>query len=1003
MTVTLSLRGWMKGALKGEGDKPPSPSYLQSSLRIAIHLAQQIHDAEELSSVGLSSGLESLPSCSPGSNLLAESITVGVSRVDDPIPLCKPSASRGTAAGPDEDSWGDLDDTAFVGGHQGTHLDQLDTSEPSNVDEHNIDYHDVKFAQIDVESGKRDDDMMPDTVDEKRNKQHRIYSLGLAFYELFGGIPPHESFVKDLRNGLGNLSVGSNESHPCKVRRSISQGSRSSLTRRSSDETLELQGQVIHDLSCMENLRIRGVPYPLCDVIQNMIDCVNGELMSNESYVNMSDVICDLQLMLDKPDIFLHGIDTTRQAGLELDETLLFQRDAEFQSLQDSYQRAVLGSAELAIITGLSGTGKTTLAKRFGDYVSCTHKGYFLMSKFDQMEQVGPFSAIASALDKYIDLLLGEEDLNRDRLEIMSSKLRLTLGRDICYLTSVLPSLSKIVDNLDSNTHPEDCVNAQQRLNYLLCQFICVICSFSADSPIVLFLDDAQWIDSPSISLIGQILKSGDTQQLFILCSCREDEMKDHPLWDTLQIAPSYGYKETQVRLDCINKNELKEVLSHLLRITPRLVHDLSEIIYQKTKGLPLFVTRLLLSLHKEGLLRINLARHRWEWDEEAMINSRDLPNDVVTFFVQCISSLPADANAALGTLSCFGNSIRCDVIETLEETLDVKLKDPLDIVIREGLVSKRNGKYMIAHDRIQEVAYTMMEEHDCKVNHMKYGMCLMDLATRNGDNAMRFTAMAQINIGGPSAVFNEDHYAVIAENNLLAGKIVMTDFSDFSKAFDYFDNGISFLRKNHWKEHYNLSLELHNLAAKCSLTIKDYTKLTIICNTVWRNAKGFEDKLEISLITMTYLIHSKVSESVRYGIATLRKIDVIISESTSQDDILEQLSQTKAMLDEVSDNTILSKQTLSEYKSLMAMSFLARLIFSVQIVKPSVLPLVTIQMISLTMDGLSPMSAVGFAYFSAMVSGLGDFHEGYRFAKLAMLLLDKFGNNKYSGQVLSV
>lgn len=50
-----------------------------------------------------------------------------------------------------------------------------------------------------------------------------------------------------------------------------------------------------------------------------------------------------------------------------------------------------------------------------------------------------------------------------------------------------------------------------------------------------------------------------------------------------------------------------------------------------------------------------------------------------------------------------------------------------------------------------------------------------------------------------------------------------------------------------------------------------------------------------------------------------------------------------------------------------------------------------------------SPMSAVGFAYFSAMVSGLGDFQEGHRFAKLAMLLLDKFGNNKYSGQVLSV
>ena len=51
------------------------------------------------------------------------------------------------------------------------------------------------------------------------------------------------------------------------------------------------------------------------------------------------------------------------------------------------------------------------------------------MGKFHQLEQAGSFSAIASALNKYIDLLLEGEDLNRDRLEILSSKLRLTLGK----------------------------------------------------------------------------------------------------------------------------------------------------------------------------------------------------------------------------------------------------------------------------------------------------------------------------------------------------------------------------------------------------------------------------------------------------------------------------------------------------------------------------------------------------------------------------------------------
>lgn len=207
--------------------------------------------------------------------------------------------------------------------------------------------------------------------------------------------------------------------------------------------------------------------------------------------------------------------------------------------------------------------------------------------------------------------------------------------------------------------------------------------------------------------------------------------------------------------------------------------------------------------MNKEGLLRINLAKHRWEWDEES-IQSRELPDDVATFFVQCVSSLPSTAKDALQTLSCFGNSVRCDIIEHLEESLAMKLTEPLQDVIAEGFVNKRDGKYSIAHDRIQEVAYTMIEEHQCHLYHMKYGLCLTVLANNKCDNALLFTALAQVNIGGPSAVQNPLHYAMIAEFNLSAGKTAMS-FSDFHSAFKYFDHGISFLRSNHWKEHYIL------------------------------------------------------------------------------------------------------------------------------------------------------------------------------------------------------
>jgi ABC-type multidrug transport system fused ATPase/permease subunit len=131
-----------------------------------------------------------------------------------------------------------------------------------------------------------------------------------------------------------------------------------------------------------------------------MIDCINKDFMGNESYNEIVDVTYDLQLMLDKPSVFLYDLDIEKLSrnGLELDDTV-FGRNDEFSSLQSSYRRSLLGSPELAIITGISGTGKSTMAKRLGKFITASG-GIFLSGKFDQMMQsVQPFPAVAVAFN----------------------------------------------------------------------------------------------------------------------------------------------------------------------------------------------------------------------------------------------------------------------------------------------------------------------------------------------------------------------------------------------------------------------------------------------------------------------------------------------------------------------------------------------------------------------------------------------------------------------------
>ncbi|KAL3787477.1 hypothetical protein HJC23_001127 [Cyclotella cryptica] len=615
------------------------------------------------------------------------------------------------------------------------------------------------------------------------------------------------------------------------------------------------------------------------------------------------------------------------------------------------------------------------MANRLGNFITATG-GLFLSGKFDQMMQnVEPFSAVASAFNNYCDILTKDDETNRALL--VASKLRKALGSDLYYLIQLIPNLSQLVHEHPTDTprKQNDCVDAQQRLQYLFCQFVEVISS-CLEGNVTLFLDDLQWADLASLSLIGQLLKTSlfrqDSKHIFFLGTCRDDEINgDHSFWKMIDGVRAFGFKTTLVKLDCMDKDTVFQVVSKVLHLSPRLVGSLSDIVFHKTKGNPLFVSKMLLSLNREGLLSLSLVRHRWEWDVEK-IQSRKLPDDVALFFVHRINNLSVDVKIALAALSCFGTSADGEVIQAIESDLNLNLIEPLNIAVTEGLLNKVDGRYCFCHDRIHEATYSMIE------------------------------AAAQLNLGGPSAVQDAEHYSQIANCNLIAGKRAM-DMSDFSLAFSFFDHAITFLRKKHWQELYDLSLELFNLAAKCALAIKDLTSLTLICDGVLMNARSSEDALHISFIIMSALTYSMISESVDYGFQVLsEQLGVVIPHSYSQEDTLKLITQTQSILDAIDEATLLHYQEVTDVKKLMAMKFLAKLESSLVQIKPDLVPFVTLKIVELTIEhGLSSVSAIGFAYFGGMIAELGDIRGGYRYTRLAKALVDKNPTTEIAGEVI--
>ena len=967
--TTVSLRPWIKQALHYVRDNAngkraaTSQEYLKAALKIAKSLTDQIVQAEE--SYNRSEISTKLDSLSYGQDL-AEYVTVQLEEENNFDNL---QDFDGLLSLPDNEELEahlksfereeaattanftiDAPDINAESTSTCQSLERTDANEQKEMPSpttRNINNLVLNIASAEIQyTGGKPDNRNGDT---DNNSLRRIYQLGLVFYELLTGgeIPP-----KNLRAialftsafvSLSTLTLGNNMSGD--------QTTFNDSSKRRQGKSSSGGGIGICESSC-EYLRLIGIATPICNLILNMLNSVYGDLSGNESYTNMSDVAHDLQLMIDKPYKFLRGLDMDKLSvsGLPIHENEIHKK--EFGALKSCYNRSITGSSEFAIIHGESGTGKSCLAYSLGKFV-VSERGLFLTGKFDQMhhDQSMPFSALTSAFDQYCDLLLDLREKDSVTFKQIVDSLKAAFGQDAAPLFKIVPNLeiilgqkNKLSKRVGSHEIGQIDRNALIRLQDLICQFINVISTNSLVS-VVLLLDDLQWIDETSLAILGTILKQRHRKFFFIGC-CRDDEMKNnHAFWKMMDTVGALGVHATQVKLNCIPKQTLNGVVSDLLCLSPRLVKSLTSVLFSRTKGNVLFFLQLMLLLYRDGLLYIDFARQRWTWDEDE-VASMKLPENIAICLTNGICKLPIEVQMALNILSLFGAAVKLSYLRLLESQLHMKILEPLKVAEAEGLVTNSNGSFHFSHDCIQEASLNLIEEQNRRVNHLAYGKCLVQRASATNDVSLLFTAVDQINLGGP-AISEQQDYFEMANYNLTAGKTAMS-MANFISALRYFTHGISFLRDGHWQDHYKFSLELYELACKSAFAARNITDLNVLSRQLLANARTFEDILEIEMIRMTLLAQSDSVEALKMGLTVVSKLGEELQSETKDAFNLEQV---KAIVEGVSEEHILNYEIMNDTNKLMLMRFLSQIQPIAYHVKPVLNPSITLKMLQVTIS----------------------------------------------------
>ncbi|KAL7536597.1 hypothetical protein ACHAWF_005522, partial [Thalassiosira exigua] len=382
----------------------------------------------------------------------------------------------------------------------------------------------------------------------------------------------------------------------------------------------------------------------------------------------------------------------------------------------------------------------------------------------------------------------------------------------------------------------------------------------------------------------------------------------------------------------------------------------------------------------------------------------RKISDDVATFLSSTLEKLPKEVRKALSTLSCFGISCRVSVLEILERQLSTSLVPELGAAVEQGILDRVNGSFYFCHDQLQEAAYnTIMPYERCLV-HFRYGIALASMnISQNEDDNLLFIAVKQVNHGGPQAVENAAQAKLMANLNLEAGLRAMK-MSDFSSGYSFFDNGISFLPKGHWKESYDLSLQLFDNAGKCAMVIGDYVAFRIISDQVVTFAQTFQEKLStVYNVICVLAAENEIQKAVEKITLILSELGEELPEYFSDSMTKLSIELTRKTLHDFTDKELVEYKMMTDPSKVMAMKFLARLEILFQMTNPNLQPFVTIRMVELSIShGLSQLSPVGFVHFAQLLARLGNFVEACRYVKVAQELSVKRGLNECAGDAIA-
>lgn len=671
----------------------------------------------------------------------------------------------------------------------------------------------------------------------------------------------------------------------------------------------------------------------------------------------------------------------------------LYGREEDRSRLLSAFERASAGRAQLILVAGYSGIGKTTLVHEI-DRPIAERNGYFISGKFNQQKRNAPYASIVDAFQELLRQVLTERE---ERLVMWRQRLDDFLGANASVILDVIPAVELLAGKQEPAPQlpPAD---AQRRFHFAFEQFIRVFAA--ADHPLVVFLDDLQWADAGSLTLLENLLTNATLQHLCIIGAYRDNEVKDgHPLLAAVTSIRQAETPVTTIELGPLDMGDVANIVEAATRSEASEARLLAGVLSRITGGNPFFLAQTLRKLHDDGLISFDAEKRRFHWDLDA-IQNHGLSGDVVDLLAIKIRKLSASAQRALRLAAAIGNRFDVSTLAAVAGTSEVEttsvLREALDegLIVPMGHVSDDNRVvYRFFHDRMQQAAYSLIPADERSTLHLGLGRMLLERTGRDALQERIFEIVTHFELGGTAITDTSERYAA-AELALVAGRRALGSAA-WEPALRYFSAGLALLPEDAFDSRHELAFALHSDAAESEYLNGNVERAETLSKEAMRHARSVAEKVRVLEIQMLFgASRNQLQEVVEVGLSALDLLGVHIAKVAGEAEIGQALGKAMSALGGRRAADLWDLPELTDPDKLAALRILSTIVAPVYIVNPPLFVVVVAEFFAIcAMHGNSRYSPIAYTMYSTLQMGvMGDLDAASEYADLAQRLLDRFG-----------